>query len=366
MSAISPWLRRARFTLPRRRHLSTAGGVVEGEDDEWVRVKRNVAPSIRSSIANPKFLTTPKQCTVIGAPMTFGQPLAGTDEGPELIRSLGLRDALTQLEWRVDDVGDLDFAAPRSDDPLLPKAAGKAKNCFAVGKSMETLSAAVYDSASAGSFPLTVGGDHSVAAGSVSGALQARPDSVVIWVDAHADINTPESSPSGNLHGMPIALLSRLVEPSTLPGWEWMEETPRLDPRDLIFIGLRDVDSGEVEMIRELGIPAFTMQHIDKWGIGGVMERALELAGTERPIHMSLDIDAVDPLHAPSTGTVVRGGLSYREAHYVVEAIGDTGQLASMDIVEVNPMLSKEGDGARQTAELALALVESAMGSRII
>jgi arginase len=270
------------------------------EEEEWVRVKHNVVLSGEEKVLSPTFIDMPKQCTVIGAPMTYGQPLAGTDGGPELIRQCGLRESLTQLDWRVNDIGDLKFETPKGSDPTLPKALGKARNCYAVGKSMEILSQATCEAAQSGAFPLTIGGDHSIASGSLSGVLKARPNTKVLWVDAHADINTPASSPSGNLHGMPISLLTRIVQPNTMPGWEWMEDTPRLDPQDIVYIGLRDVDAGEVELIRDLGIAAFTMQHIDRFGIGGVMRRALEIVGKDCPIHLSLDIDAVDPVEVSS------------------------------------------------------------------
>jgi len=182
----------------------------------------------------------------------------------------------------------------------------------------------------------------------VSGILKVRPNTGVIWVDAHADINTPAMSVSGNIHGMPVAFLMRLVNPTLVPGWEWMADTPVLRPQQIVYIGLRDVDAAERIVLKELGITCYSMQHVDKYGIGGVMERTLDqLHG--RPLHCSYDIDAVDPLHAPSTGTTVRGGLTFREAHYVVEAISETGQLGSLDMVEVNPVLGNDAENQSET-----------------
>jgi len=301
--------------------------------------------------------------------MTFGQPLAGADHGPALIRSKGLRDALAALDWRVHDQGELKFDAPAPDSPKLSRRLGLARNSVAVGKGCEQLSDAVERAVLAMRFPLVIGGDHSIGLGSVAGVLRARADAGILWVDAHADLNTPQGSPSGNMHGMPLAFLLRdqceIPNPETVPGLEWLAGETALDPARLVYVGLRDVDADEVRFIRELGIRHFTMKHIDRYGIGAVMDMALEhLQG--RPIHMSFDIDAVDPYFAPATGTLVRGGLNYREASYICEAMFESGQLMSMDMVEVNPSLSFDGDGAEQTAELALNLIESAMGNSII
>ena len=333
----------------------------------WHRIRHQLwAAEDASPLAHPKYVGSPKTCEIIGAPMTHGQPLAGADHGPELIRSKGLRDALAQLNWRVQDGGDLQFDPPSSSDAELPRKLGKAKNCVAVGHGSQKLADKVEETVKQQHFPLVIGGDHSVGLGSVAGVLRQHPDVGLLWIDAHADINTPSVSPSGNMHGMPIAFLMRAagLDPSTIPGHEWLSDVPVLDPSQLVYVGLRDVDEGEVTLIRELGITHFTMKHIDRYGIGEVMSMALEKLA-DRPIHMSFDIDAVDPEHAPSTGTLVRGGLTYREAQYICEAVFESGQLSSMDMVEVNPSLSL-GQGADSTAELALQLVESAMGNSII
>lgn len=183
-------------------------------------------------------------------------------------------------------------------------------------------------------FPLTLGGDHSIGAGSLAGILKIRPNTGVIWVDAHADINTPEMSESGNMHGMPVGLLMNGVggDPSKIPGFEWLGsedmKDARLDSSAIVYIGLRDVDTKEREVLREKGIKTFTMFDVDKYGIGGVMEQTLDYLlkdDKDRPIHLSYDIDAVDPILAPATGTAVRGGLTYREAHYVAEATARSG-----------------------------------------
>lgn len=218
----------------------------------------------------------------------------------------------------------------------------------------------------AGRFPLV-----SVAIGSLAGVLRARPDTGIIWVDAHADLNTPEVSGIGNMHGMPIGILTE--DRSVMPGLEWMEEVresppPRLAPDSIVYVGLRDVDKAERKFIRELGIKAFTMYDIDHLGIGRVMDLALGHLlekNPDRPLHLSYDIDAVDPLHAPATGTAVRGGLTWREAHFVAESAVKSGALASAEIVELNPTLS-DGQGASETVELGRHLVRALLGDCIM
>jgi arginase len=336
-------------------------------NDSLTRSKSRIQRHVHEvgAVNNFLYVEQPKTVEIIGAPMTAGQPLLGTDRGPELIRSLGLGGRLAKLGWRVSDIGDLEFPSPEPKDPQTKH--GHAKNSVAVGKGNKLLADAVEDAISKGRFPLVVGGDHSIAFGSLAGILRNNPDTSVLWVDAHADINTPLTSPSGNMHGMPLGYFLGLpgFETDKVPGLEWMADVPKLAPEKLVYVGLRDVDSGEVEALRSLNCTCYSMSHVDKYGIGKLMEMAMEKLGHNSPIHMSFDIDSCDPIEAPSTGTTVRGGLSYREAHYVCEAVSESGRLASMDIVEVNPMLSK-GKGAEATADLALALTESALGNRIL
>ena len=223
-----------------------------------------------------------------------------------------------------------------------------------------------------GRFPLILGGDHSIGIGSLAGILRARPETGVIWVDAHADLNIPLASESGNMHGMPLGLMMKELIPdrSIIPGLEWLEEgsSPHLAPDSLVYVGLRDIDKAERNFIRQLGIKTFTMYDIDHLGIGRVMDLALEhllKKNPDRPLHLSYDIDAVDPLHAPATGTAVRGGLTWREAHFVAEHVVKSGSLASAEIVEVNTTLS-DGQGATETVELGHQLVNAMMGEAIL
>jgi arginase len=315
--------------------------------------------------------------------MTYGQPFVGTDTGPEMLRDKGLREKLTKLGWRVEDMPDLNFDADallksRSSDTSssttsLGMDPPHANNCVLVGRGSSILADVVEAKLRKGRFPLILGGDHSIGLGSLTGILRVRPNTGIIWVDAHADLNTPNTSPSGNFHGMPLGLLidhpsdspAQNFDFSTLPGFEFLDnDGPRISPQQLVYIGLRDVDLSERNWIQHLGIKAYTMTDIDHLGIGRVMDEALEhLKG--RPLHLSYDIDSVDPLLAPATGTAVRGGLTYREAHFVAEYVAQSGELASAEIVEVNPSLSNQ-DGANETVELGLQLITSFMGKSIL
>jgi len=264
--------------------------------------------------------------------MQLGQPLDGTDEGPDLIRNAGLRSAVSRLGWRFSDMGDIpmDAASLSDNDMRVPSTPG-AHNCLFVGRANQFLREKVQEAASTGSFVLTLGGDHSIAVGSIAGMLSKHRDLGVVWVDAHADINTPLTSRSGNMHGMPLGMLMKLMGPGkSFPGFEWLEDVPILRPEQVAYIGLRDIDDPERKVLHELsdkGLFVSTMQTVDAHGIGSVVKSALEALGKDRPLHLSYDIDALDPQFAPATGTVVRGGLSFREGHYVAEAVAETGQV---------------------------------------
>lgn len=303
--------------------------------------------------------------------MSWGQPIAGTDQGARMLREAGLHWTLTGLEWQIEELGDLKFDGPRPDDPRPDPEllGGKANNCYCVGKGLGKIYEAVNTVMEKDHFALILGGDHSISTASVAALLTKRPDAGIIWVDAHGDLNVPSTSPSGNIHGMPLGFLLGLCDMNLLPGFEWMQTVPLLKPEQIVFVGLRDLDPDERNVIHALNIKAFTMYHVDKCGIGRVMEMAFEHLrkpnGELRPLHLSYDIDAVDPEVAPSTGTVVRGGFNFREAHFIAEAVSETGMLGSMDLVEVNPEL-KPGKDAELTSHLGMALIASAMGSRIL
>ena len=363
----------------------------------FVHFLPGVIPSANSS-ALYQHTAHPHTCTILGAPMTYGQPFVGTDTGPDIIRQAGLRNMLTALGWRVEDLPDLDFdeiyaktkpatttSHPNNNNSNISTSwSNKAKNSQIVGSGCQQLAHLVASKLQQGRFPLILGGDHSIGIGSLAGILQTRPDTGVLWIDAHADLNTPAISESGNMHGMPVGIMMKGVGSTgdannnnnnnnmMVPGLEWLMEPEfaqaRLTPDSLVYVGLRDVDPAERELIRSLGIAAYTMHEIDRYGIGRVMEMALEhllSKNTNRPLHLSYDIDAVDPVLAPATGTAVRGGLTFREAHFVAEAVAQTGNLASAEIVELNPSLSHD-EGAQETAELGLQIITSLMGKSII
>ncbi|KYG45512.1 hypothetical protein M433DRAFT_154458 [Acidomyces richmondensis BFW] len=241
----------------------------------------------------------------------------------------------------------------------------------AVSAVTEALSAQVYAHAREGRFVLTLGGDHSIAIGTISGTARAVRERLgpgremaVIWVDAHADLNTPETSESGNIHGMPVAFLTGLARDEVGKPFGWLTDEHRVSVNKLVYIGLRDVDRGEKRMLREHGIRAFSMHDVDRHGIGGVMEMALGWIGRDTPIHLSFDIDALDPMWAPSTGTAVRGGLTLREGDFIAECVHATGCLVALDLVEVNPRLEEQG--AAETVRAGVSIVRCALGDTLL
>jgi len=370
------WQQRTSVTY--RRCYSGGGGGGLGIGN----VHDQVLPSLSSSNKKSSILKEPKTVSLIGAPMTFGQPFVGTDDTPILLRKAGLRSMLTQLGWRVKDNPDLDHSADnlsvlynnQRSQQQQQREGDNAKNSILVGMGSQLIYKSVQEACNQGQFPLVLGGDHSISLGSLSGILQTRPSTGILWIDAHADLHTPETSETGNMHGMPLGMLMEGIsyDTSTLPGFEWMMEQPKqqkkIPPTNIVYVGLRDVDEAERRAIRKLGIRAFTMYDIDHYGIGRVMDMALEhLLIKEKcsNVHLSWDIDSVDPIHAPATGTAVRGGLTYREAHYICESVAACGALASADIVELNPTLSDE-DGGDMTIDLGIQLVTSLMGKSII
>eukprot|EP00456_Euglypha_rotunda_P051469 TRINITY_DN41574_c0_g1_i2.p1 TRINITY_DN41574_c0_g1~~TRINITY_DN41574_c0_g1_i2.p1 ORF type:complete len:341 (+),score=22.47 TRINITY_DN41574_c0_g1_i2:74-1096(+) len=323
--------------------------------------------------SKPQLIKSPLTVSIIGAPLGHGQPLQGVDDGPGLLRGRGLCKKLEQDGWIVEDTGDLQFEMPLDD--TTPKEDTtvfdfpSVRWARAVGEANRKIARATYVNARDGKFVLTLGGDHSLAIGSISGILRARPNIGLVWVDAHADLNSPDTSSSGNIHGMVLSYLMNYNRTRSTPGFEWMNAIPVLKPSRLVYVGLRDVDRPEKQMIKELGIKAFTIFDVDRYGIGQVMIRAIEhiTSRQSNPIHLSFDIDSIDPTFAPSTGTRVSGGLTYREGYYIAESLAQTGLLTSMDMVEVNPKLGPDPEAdAEVTADLANGLIASALGNTII
>jgi arginase len=292
-----------------------------------------------------------KKVSIIGAPLDFGAGRRGVDMGPSAIRVANLQGRLTELGYEVEDLGNVEAPPQESIQP----GNSKAKYLEHIAATCRKLAAKTAKVVASGRFPIVLGGDHSVAAGTIPGVARKRRIGV-IWIDAHGDINTPLTTPSGNVHGMPLAaLLGR--EPKALV-------TPvKLNPANVVLVGLRDLDPGEREHIRSWGVPAFTMRDIDERGMRGVIEEAIRMATNGAAgFHLSFDMDAIDPDVAPGVGTPVKGGLSYREAHLAMELIHDSKALLSMEFVEVNPVL----DISNRTAVLAVELMLSAMGKKIL
>ena len=280
--------------------------------------------------------------------------------GPSALRLAGLNARLESLGYEIEDLGNVPVAQQES----TPTGPQKAKYLPQIAKTCAALAGAVHSTVKAGKFPLVLGGDHSVAVGSVAGVAHAyrekREQIGLIWIDAHADMNTPDSSPSGNIHGMPLACCAGVGPPELVQIFDW---APKVHGRNIVLLGLRDVDARERDLVRESGVTAFTMRDIDERGLRSIMADAIERAndGTAG-FHLSLDMDVVDPDEAPGVGTPVRGGITYREAHLAMETICDCTRMLSMEIVEVNPVL----DEANRTALLGVELVMSAMGKKIL
>ncbi|CAE6478460.1 unnamed protein product [Rhizoctonia solani] len=314
------------------------------------------------------FLASPKTLAIVGCPFSGGQPKAGVDRGPIHLINAGLSDQLTSLGWKVKFDGHHQFEEidAQNDAPL-----GILKRPRLVSQVCEAVAKVVGDHARNGELPLTLGGDHSLAMGTISGVLSAHPEACVVWVDAHADINTPSTSTSGNIHGMPVSFLLGIAGevPKAESGpqpFSWIK--PILRPERLVYIGLRDVDDGEKIILREHGIRAYSMHEVDRYGIGRVVELALAHVNPDgnRPIHLSFDVDALDPSVAPSTGTPVRGGLTFREGHYICEAIAETGLLVGLDIMEVNPSLGSTDADVSATVAVGCSLARSALGETLL
>jgi arginase len=272
---------------------------------------------------------------------------------------------------------DLEFNVHHDDmvhtySDIMPKedpSHRNMKNPRGVSAVTKKLAGQVYEHARQGRFVLTLGGDHSIAIGTVAGVAQAirerlNKEIAVIWVDAHADINTPETSDSGNIHGMPVAFLTGLAKSDDEDMFGWLSDNQRISPAKLVYIGLRDVDKGEKKILRQNNIKAFSMHDIDRHGIGKVMDMALGWIGNDTPIHLSFDVDGLDPMWAPSTGTPVRGGLTLREGDYIAEVVHATGNLVAFDLVEVNPSL--EAHGAQDTVRAGCSIVRCALGDTLL
>lgn len=298
-----------------------------------------------------------KKISVIGMPMDLGQLRRGVDMGPSAIRYAGVIERLENRGFDVTDLGDI----PIGRDKLETDTETGVRNLEAVVKASEQLMNKIEEVKAEGSFPLILGGDHSIAIGTLAGVAKHHNKLGVIWFDAHGDLNTPETSPSGNIHGMPLAVSLGLGEEQLvkLGGYD-----PKIRPEQVVIIGARSLDSGEKELIKKLNMKVYTMHEIDRLGMSRVMEETIDYFKKQEVdgVHLSFDLDALDTLYAPGVGTPVAGGVTYREAHLAMELLAETDMVTSAEFVEVNPIL----DERNKTGELAVALIGSLFGERIL
>jgi arginase len=292
---------------------------------------------------------------IIGVPIDLGADRRGVDMGPSAMRYAHLRQKLETLGHIVEDKGNIEVPIAETcsiEDPRL-------KYIDCIVPMSRRAAGAVATTVQAGRFPLVLGGDHSLSLGSVRGAARNRKLGL-IWIDAHADFNTQDTTPSGNIHGMPLGALCGLGDERLTILWD--ETRPVIDPRHVAVVGARDLDPGEKQNLREAGVLVMGMEQIDRLGMTAAMEKAIERVTQDTEgTYLSFDMDALDPRHAPGVGTPVPAGLTQREGHLACEMIGDTGKLVGMDMVEVNPIL----DVQNQTALLAVEYMLSALGKRI-
>lgn len=297
-----------------------------------------------------------KDISIIGVPMDLGQNRRGVDMGPSAIRYAEVIERLEKLNLNVKDLGDIAITRPSQKDV---KQEGNLLNLDLVAEANMTLAKMVDEEMIKKRFPLILGGDHSIAIGSLAGISKHFENLGVIWYDAHGDLNTAETSPSGNIHGMPLAASLGLGHEKIT---KILDYHPKIKPENIVMIGIRDLDPDEKDLIRELGINVYTMHEIDRLGMPRVMEESINyLKKCTDGVHLSLDLDGLDPSEAPGVGTPVIGGISYRESHLAMEMLAEAGFLTSAEFVEVNPIL----DDQNKTAEVAVALMGSLFGEKL-
>jgi arginase len=298
---------------------------------------------------------TDRRLAIIGAALDLGAGRRGVDMGPSAIRYAGIDDRLAALGPTISDWGNVEVAVAEAADQGDPKA----RFLREIKEACERIARRAAHASREGLVPVVMGGDHSVAIGTLGGLASLHGAGGVLWLDAHGDLNTPETSPSGNVHGMPLAAALGLA-PDAFASEAW--PLPALDPRHVALVGIRSLDAGERELVNELGIAVYTMTDLDRRGVEPVVREALERVSGAAFVHVSLDMDVVDPEAAPGVGTPVRGGLSYREAHLAMELVAEWGGFASFEVVEVNPILDREN----ATGLLAVDLAASVFGERIL
>lgn len=297
-----------------------------------------------------------KKISVIGVPMDLGQSRRGVDMGPSAMRYAGLIERLGQLSYIINDLGDIPISHPHTKDKCVES---NLRYLSQVVESNLRLAQLVDLEVEKRHFPLILGGDHSMAIGSLAGISKHYDNLGVIWYDAHSDLNTAETSPSGNIHGMPLAVSMGLGDEKLT---HILDYKPKVQPENVVIIGARCLDPGEKELIREKGIKVYTMHEIDRLGMSKVMEETVDyLKERTDGIHLSLDLDSLDPSEAPGVGTPVIGGMTYRESHLAMEMLSESGLITSAEFVEVNPIL----DDKNKTAKMAVALMGSLFGEKL-
>jgi arginase len=297
---------------------------------------------------------------IIGVPMDLGQSRRGVDMGPSALRGAGLQTSIKKLGLQVEDIGNLSVKQPEE----MPIGEKRAKYLQEIAETCGDVAAAAEKALSEGFLPLVLGGDHSIAAGVAAGVAnhfrKEKKQIGYLWLDAHGDMNTPESSPSGNVHGMPLAAIMGYGAPELV---DLLGFKPKAEPGNIVIVGARDLDAQERKIVKKSGIHVFTMRDIDERGMREVMSDALKYAMDDTAgIAVSLDMDFVDPSDAPGVGTPVRGGVTYREAHLAMEMIADSESMVSLEVVEINPIL----DEHNRTALLGVELVLSGLGQKIL
>lgn len=297
---------------------------------------------------------------MIGVPMDLGQLRRGVDMGPSAIRCAGVNERLESLCQDIEDLGDMTIGQREDEKEGGEPASEELRNLKAITKASAKLAETVDKIVASGAFPLVLGGDHSIAIGTLAGLVKHYQNLGVIWYDAHADLNTKETSPSGNIHGMPLAI-SLGIGHEGLTGIYGKEM--KIKAENIVIIGARSLDDGEKELIRDKGIKVYTMHEINRLGMTRVMEETIDyLRDRTDGVHLSLDLDALDPNDAPGVGTPVAGGISYRESHLAMEMLEESKLITSAEFVEVNPIL----DEKNRTAEAAVALMGSLFGEKLL
>ncbi|MCY8078954.1 arginase [Bacillus haynesii] len=301
-----------------------------------------------------------QQISMIGVPMDLGQLRRGVDMGPSAIRCAGVNERLESLCQDIEDLGDMTIGQREDEKEGGEPASEELRNLKAITKASAKLAETVDKIVASGAFPLVLGGDHSIAIGTLAGLVKHYQNLGVIWYDAHADLNTKETSPSGNIHGMPLAI-SLGIGHEGLTGIYGKEM--KIKAENIVIIGARSLDDGEKELIRDKGIKVYTMHEINRLGMTRVMEETIDyLRDRTDGVHLSLDLDALDPNDAPGVGTPVAGGISYRESHLAMEMLEESKLITSAEFVEVNPIL----DEKNRTAEAAVALMGSLFGEKLL